>query len=106
MTAAGFENYNVRILSIPPSHFAWRPVADASEQDLLNDIRSRFTIKSLKALCQTASLPVGGNKPHLQQRLQLYLSGLRERQQTVPYQTMKTIAEVERGYAYAGGPNR
>jgi hypothetical protein len=105
MTPAGFENYNV---SHPPSlsRQARRPDADPCVQDILNDIKSRFTNKSLKALCQTANLPVSGNKPHLQQRLQTHLAGLLNGQQTVGFQTMKAVAEVERGFKYGGHVHR
>jgi len=75
-------------------------------QELLNDIRFRFTIKTLKALCQAAALPVSGTKPTLQERLRQHLESLVDRQQSVKYQMVKTSAEFERGQPYGGGGTR
>jgi len=75
-------------------------------QELLNDIRFRFTIKTLKALCQAAALPVSGTKPTLQERLRQHLEILLDRQQSVRYQMVRTTAEIEKGQPYGGGGSR
>jgi hypothetical protein len=75
-------------------------------KELLNDIKFRFTLKTLKALCQAANLPVSGNKPMLQDRLRVHLQKLLERQVSVKYQVVKAAAEAERAIGYGTVSNR
>jgi hypothetical protein len=64
------------------------------------DIESRFTVKSLKALCGALGAPVSGAKGVLQQRLRASLLRILNVQDTALFNIGKTAAEMERGAPY------
>lgn len=64
------------------------------------DIETRFTVKSLKALCGALGAPVSGAKGVLQQRLRALLLRILNNQDTVLFNMGKTAAETERGTSY------
>jgi SAP domain len=72
-------------------------------QDILNDIETRFTVKSLKTICSACNLPVGGTKPLLQQRLRGHFLQMSSKSNYAAFNIAKSAAEHERGYAYGTG---
>ena len=64
------------------------------------DIDARFTVKSLKAVCQAIGLPISGTKGLLQQRLRNHFDHLVSKQDSIQYGIAKTTVESERGYPY------
>ena len=65
------------------------------------DIETRFTIKSLKAVCAALGAPVSGAKGVLQQRLRALFLRILNNQDTVLFNMGKNAAEMERGTSYS-----
>jgi hypothetical protein len=68
------------------------------------DIESRFTVKSLKAVCHALGLAISGTKGSLQQRLRAHFDQLVGKQDTIRFSIGKTAAESERGGSYGHRP--
>lgn len=64
------------------------------------DIETRFTVKSLKAVCGALGAPVSGTKSILQQRLRSLLLRLLDSNDPVKFGIGKAAAQAERGRPY------
>ena len=64
------------------------------------DVESRFTVKSLKAVCSALNLPISGTKGLLQQRLRTTFDSIATRQDKERFGIGKAAVEAERGSPY------